>query len=82
MGCRGAGLTAIDPSPAQPSLWPACTLGLYLHGHTLHARTAVGSLHWRTRKAQTGKWAERGLGDRGSQAGGFKELLDQSASHC
>ncbi|KAL6788387.1 hypothetical protein J3E68DRAFT_440200 [Trichoderma sp. SZMC 28012] len=56
------------PSPAQP----VRTLGLYLHGHTLHARTA----------AQTGKWAERGLGDRGSQAGGFKELLDQSASHC
>ncbi|KAL7961503.1 hypothetical protein V8C34DRAFT_311990 [Trichoderma compactum] len=49
---------------------------------TLHARTAVGSLHWRTRKAQTGKWAARGLGDRGSQAGGFKELEDQSANHC
>lgn len=80
MGCRGAGLTAIDPSPAQPSLsvpW-ACT---YMDIHYMRERPSALCIGVPA-QAQTGKWAERGLGDRGSQAGGFKELLDQSASHC
>ncbi|KAL7950874.1 hypothetical protein V8C42DRAFT_307803 [Trichoderma barbatum] len=58
MGCsRAYRYSTCPPSYMECLVHVLCTASIvYMREPT----AAVGSLHWRTRKAQTGKWAEEG----------------------